>query len=192
MSHEHNPALNAIVTLDVDGARELARRVDAGVINAEEADAHDGPGPLHGVALTLKDCHATAGMRTTAGSPALADYVPEADGAIARRLKRAGSHHPGQDERVGVAGRRAVRQPGLRTRQQPLGPGAHAGRLQRRGRGGRRGWPDAARDRQRHRRLDPHSRRTAAASTASSRPSTPSPTPATSLTCPAGRAPRAS
>jgi amidase len=87
----HNPALNAIVTLDIDGARALARGAGATAIYAEEAAAHGGPGPLHGVALTLKDCHATAGMRTTAGAAALAGYVQEEDGAMARRLKRAGA-----------------------------------------------------------------------------------------------------
>jgi amidase len=45
---------------------------------------------LHGVPFTLKDCHATAGMRTTAGSPPLADHVPEEDGTVAQRLKAAG------------------------------------------------------------------------------------------------------
>src|SRR5205807_3078244 len=40
--------------------------------------------------FTLKDAHATAGMRTTVGFPPLADYVPREDGTVAARLKDAG------------------------------------------------------------------------------------------------------
>lgn len=81
---EHNPALNAIVTLDADGARQRAREAD------EALAGGDLWGPLHGVPFTLKDCHSTAGMRTTAGFSPLADYVPEEDGTVARRIKEAG------------------------------------------------------------------------------------------------------
>ena len=40
--------------------------------------------------FTLKDAHATAGVRTTTGFPPLADYVPKEDGTVAARLKAAG------------------------------------------------------------------------------------------------------
>lgn len=81
----HNPSLNAIVTLDEEGARQRARAADRALARDEAW------GPLHGVPLTLKDCHATAGMRTTCGFPPLADYVPAEDGTIAARLKAAGA-----------------------------------------------------------------------------------------------------
>jgi amidase len=42
------------------------------------------------VPFTLKDAHATAGVRTTTGFPPLADYVPKEDGTVAGRLKAAG------------------------------------------------------------------------------------------------------
>jgi amidase len=42
------------------------------------------------VPFTLKDAHATAGMRTTTGFPPLADYVPEVDSTVTARLKAAG------------------------------------------------------------------------------------------------------
>ena len=88
----HNPALNAIVTLDVDGARALARRAAFGGPLCGGGGSARWTRPACTVcALTLKDCHATAGLRTTAGAPALAEYVPAEDGAIARRLKRAGA-----------------------------------------------------------------------------------------------------
>ncbi|HMM41648.1 MAG TPA: amidase [Thermomicrobiales bacterium] len=81
----HNPALNAVVTLDAEGAVEQARARDLALAAGEYG------GALAGVPVLLKDCHETAGMRTTAGSPRLADYVPERDGTIARRLREAGA-----------------------------------------------------------------------------------------------------
>ncbi|HEX8230771.1 MAG TPA: amidase [Chloroflexia bacterium] len=80
-----NPALNAIVTLDEEGARRRAAESDAALARGELW------GPLHGVPMTLKDGHSTAGMRTTSGYPPLADYVPAEDGIVAARLKEAGA-----------------------------------------------------------------------------------------------------
>jgi len=79
----HNPVLNAIVTLDVEGARKRAFDADEALARGELW------GPLHGVPFTLKDAHSTAGVRTTTGFPAL-DHVPSQDGTIAMRLKAAG------------------------------------------------------------------------------------------------------
>src|SRR5256886_2174135 len=81
---KHNPALNAVVTMDAEGAYERAREADEALARGEHW------GPLHGVPFTLKDAHATAGMRTTTGFPPLADYVPEEDSIVAARLKAAG------------------------------------------------------------------------------------------------------
>jgi amidase len=79
----HNPALNAIVTMDVEQARKWAREADAALAHGEIR------GPLHGVPFTLKDAHATAGMRTTTGFPLL-DHVPHEDSTVTTRLKAAG------------------------------------------------------------------------------------------------------
>jgi amidase len=81
---EHNPSLNAIVTLDEPGARRRAREADAALACGETW------GPLHGVPYTLKDVHSTAGIRTTWGHPGYVDNIPAADGPMAARLKRAG------------------------------------------------------------------------------------------------------
>jgi len=80
-----NPRLNAVVTLDPEGARQRAREADAALAQGEVW------GPLHGLPLTLKDGHAVAGLRTTAGWKPLADYIPEQDGSVAARLKAAGA-----------------------------------------------------------------------------------------------------
>ncbi|PPK87129.1 Asp-tRNA(Asn)/Glu-tRNA(Gln) amidotransferase A subunit family amidase [Neolewinella xylanilytica] len=47
--------------------------------------------PLHGIPLLVKDNINTAGMPTTAGSRALADFVPENDAFIIARLREAGA-----------------------------------------------------------------------------------------------------
>ncbi len=80
----HNPALNAIVTIDAERAYERARAADQALARGEVW------GPLHGVPFTLKDAHATAGMRTTTGFPPLADYIPREDSTVTARLKAAG------------------------------------------------------------------------------------------------------
>ena len=71
------PELNAFVTVCADEARAAAA--------GELPD-----GPFGGVPLPIKDLNETAGIRTTYSSRAFADYVPEFDGAVVRRLKEAG------------------------------------------------------------------------------------------------------
>jgi amidase len=80
-----NPRLNAIITLDAEGALARADALDAALARGELA------GPLHGVPFTLKDGHDTAGMRTTFGHKRFAANVPREDGAVAARLRAAGA-----------------------------------------------------------------------------------------------------
>jgi amidase len=79
----HNPVLNAVVTLDAARAQARAREADTARARGQLW------GPLHGVPFTLKDAHATAGMRTTTGCPPL-DHVPQEDSTVTVRLKAAG------------------------------------------------------------------------------------------------------
>ena len=81
----HNPALNAVISLDADRARDQARAADAALARGEPL------GPLHGVPMTLKDGHDVAGMRTTVGTVEL-DRVAAADGTVAARLRGAGAN----------------------------------------------------------------------------------------------------
>ncbi|MFI6295196.1 amidase [Nonomuraea sp. NPDC050790] len=76
-----NPRVNAIVTLAAEQAMDTARALDS------VAPA----GPLHGLPIAHKDLVDTAGLRTTYGSPAFADHVPEKDDLIVQRLKAAGA-----------------------------------------------------------------------------------------------------
>lgn len=79
-----NPALNAIVTRDDERAYERADRADEMRTRGEPL------GLLHGVPLTHKESTDTAGLRTTRGSPLLADNVPTQDALIIARLHEAG------------------------------------------------------------------------------------------------------
>src|SRR4051794_6141673 len=81
---EVNPRLNAVVTLDLDGARRGARE--------SEARWRDGVslGALDGVPLSVKDNLLARGMRATWGSRLFADYVPEEDELSVARLRAQG------------------------------------------------------------------------------------------------------
>ncbi|MDQ5850286.1 MAG: amidase family protein, partial [Pseudomonadota bacterium] len=81
----HNPALNAICTLDEAGARRRAAEADRALARGELW------GALHGVPMTIKDALETAGLRTTAGHPPLKDHVPTRDAPAVARLRRAGA-----------------------------------------------------------------------------------------------------
>jgi amidase len=81
---KHNSALHAVVSLDPDRARKLARDADAALRRGEVR------GPLHGVPMTLKDAHDIAGLRTTIGAELL-DRVADEDGTVAARLRAAGA-----------------------------------------------------------------------------------------------------
>ena len=80
-----NPELNAIVLVDEEGARKRAAEADAAIRRGECW------GPLHGVPVTIKDAFSTAGLRTTAGFPPLAEYVPPQDATVVARIRAAGA-----------------------------------------------------------------------------------------------------
>lgn len=80
-----NPALNAVVTLDAERARREADAADRALAEGREV------GPLHGVAMTIKDSFQTVGMRTTSGAPELSDHIPDLDAVPVARLRAAGA-----------------------------------------------------------------------------------------------------
>ena len=82
---KRNPALNAIVTLDAERARARAAQADAAATRGEWW------GPLHGLPITVKDTLETAGLRTTAGYPALAEHVPVTNADAVERCRAAGA-----------------------------------------------------------------------------------------------------
>ena len=82
---QRNPASNAFLTVVRDRACRQAR------VAEREIQRGARRGPLHGIPISLKDNIWTRGIRTTAGSKILADFVPERDSNIAARLTRAGA-----------------------------------------------------------------------------------------------------
>jgi aspartyl-tRNA(Asn)/glutamyl-tRNA(Gln) amidotransferase subunit A len=77
--------LKVWVTLDRDAAMGAARRADS------ELDAGGPVGPLHGIPIGIKDIYYTEGVRTTACSAILADFVPDYDATTVARLRQAGA-----------------------------------------------------------------------------------------------------
>jgi amidase len=85
-----NPKVNAIVTLDIEGARAQADAADLATSRGEPT------GPLHGLPVAHKDTHVTGGMRTTWGSPLHRDFVPTEDELVVARLREAGAIRVGK------------------------------------------------------------------------------------------------
>jgi amidase len=81
----HNGDLNAVVTLDLDTAREAADGADRMLADGQSA------GPLHGVPITIKDALATAGIRSTGGATELHNHIPDQDAPVVQALKAAGA-----------------------------------------------------------------------------------------------------
>jgi len=82
---EHNAELNAFITVDADYS--LAQAIQADRLLAAGDQHH----PLTGIPMALKDTIPTAGLRTTAGSRVLDDWVPDADPPIVERLRSCGA-----------------------------------------------------------------------------------------------------
>jgi len=76
---ELNPALNAFVDVDADAALRAADAVSAG----DER-------PFAGVPTAIKNNRPVAGKRLTYGCSLMADYVPDYDHNVTRRLRDAG------------------------------------------------------------------------------------------------------
>src|SRR5690242_4882548 len=80
-----NKTLNAYITVCASQAREVAQAAERMI----RAGYH--LGPLHGIPVAIKDNIYTRGIRTTAGSKILGDFVPDEDATVVTRLKRAGA-----------------------------------------------------------------------------------------------------
>lgn len=84
----HSAALGAFVTVTADAALAAAREATE-TLRAAQKIGESLP-PLYGIPTAIKDLNATAGVRTTFGSAALADYVPDASDAVVLRMENAG------------------------------------------------------------------------------------------------------
>lgn len=82
---EHDPAINAFVAVDPEGALEQAALLDERLAAGEEV------GPLTGIPIGVKDLEDAAGFPTTYGSGVYADAAPAtADSVLVERLRSAG------------------------------------------------------------------------------------------------------
>jgi aspartyl-tRNA(Asn)/glutamyl-tRNA(Gln) amidotransferase subunit A len=77
--------LGAFLTLSPERAYAQAERVDRMIAAGEDLP------PLAGVPVAVKDVLVTKGLRTTAGSRILENYVPQYDATSVERLERAGA-----------------------------------------------------------------------------------------------------
>ena len=82
---ETDERLNSFITLLGQEALMEAKSAEREVLSGNHIS------PLHGIPIGLKDLYNTKGIRTTAGSKILRDFVPETDAAVTRRFKEAGA-----------------------------------------------------------------------------------------------------
>jgi amidase len=80
-----NPKVNAIVTLTTERAMARACAADEALAHGEAVE------PLHGLPVAHKDLFLTEGVRTTFGSLAYRNFVPDHDALIVERLREAGA-----------------------------------------------------------------------------------------------------
>jgi aspartyl-tRNA(Asn)/glutamyl-tRNA(Gln) amidotransferase subunit A len=80
-----NPELNAFITVAAERALADAQRAQ------REISRGGNRGPLHGIPLLIKDNIETQGIRTTAGSKILANFIPERDADVVIALREAGA-----------------------------------------------------------------------------------------------------
>jgi len=80
-----DPAIHAYLTLCEDRAMQRARRID------DLAGKGDPLPPLAGVPVAIKDVMVTKGLRSTAGSKILENFVPPYDCTAVGRLETAGA-----------------------------------------------------------------------------------------------------
>jgi aspartyl-tRNA(Asn)/glutamyl-tRNA(Gln) amidotransferase subunit A len=76
--------LNAFITVTGERARREARRAEASLRRHESR-------PLLGVPIAIKDLFSTRGVRTTAGSSILRDWIPARDATAVARLRAVGA-----------------------------------------------------------------------------------------------------
>ena len=86
-----NPKLNAYITVTGEVALSQAKKAEAELFAPRGRKGHRDRGPLHGIPISLKDNIYTEGIRTTAGSKILKDFIPQHDAPVVAQLKEAGA-----------------------------------------------------------------------------------------------------
>jgi len=84
---KHDTTLNAFITITDEYAYKQAKNIDETIQNNPNAFDEF---PLLGVVISVKDLYLTKGIRTTAASKVLEDYVPQYSATVVERLEKAG------------------------------------------------------------------------------------------------------
>lgn len=86
-----NPHLHAFITVTEELALEQAKCAEYELASTRGHKTRRDRGPLHGIPISLKDNIYTAGVRTTAGSRVLGEFVPLCDAPVVIALREAGA-----------------------------------------------------------------------------------------------------
>lgn len=86
---KHDSKLNAFITVCQEEALDKAKWADEQLNNRTIEQSNNYP--LLGIPVALKDLFSTKGIKTTAGSNVLADYVPVYDATVVKKLRDAGA-----------------------------------------------------------------------------------------------------
>ncbi|MFJ8064740.1 amidase [Psychrobacillus sp. NPDC096426] len=82
---EVDPVINSFITVDREDVLLQAKKAD------EEIEAGLYKGPLHGIAIGLKDLIYTNNLKTTMGSEIYQNYMPKSNATVVDMLKNAGA-----------------------------------------------------------------------------------------------------
>ena len=82
-----NETINALPTLCFDRAYDSALKIEA---KKETAVGHDSGYPFYGLPIPIKDTYKVAGVRTTFGSLAFENYIPDCSDIIVQKIEKAG------------------------------------------------------------------------------------------------------
>ena len=77
--------INSYITVCREEALEAAQEAEGAILKGNYL------GPMHGIPIAVKDQIFTKGIRTTAGSTILWDFVPEEDATVITNLREAGA-----------------------------------------------------------------------------------------------------
>ena len=84
---KYNKDLNAFITVAEKEALAQAKSADNLALQGETLQTK----PLLGIPIALKDLFSTKGIKTTAGSKVLENYIPQYDATVVKKLKDAGA-----------------------------------------------------------------------------------------------------
>ena len=84
-AHLHNPKLNAYITMN-ESVLEQANDIDSRIAKGEDLSAKK----LLGVPFGIKDMLCTKGLKTTAASKILENFIPPYDATVVSRIKSNG------------------------------------------------------------------------------------------------------